>query len=80
MTEDIKNKVDVGFTSHSLKDQDIRLESLKLAYKAVIQMKVFDDTRWFRLTAEEQQAALDELFELSDMNYDYIVGNDTTKE
>jgi len=74
--EEIKKKIDVGFKSKERKNMpcpSLRLECLKLACDIATKVGTFDQYIWAKKSIEDQLETYEQMFELADMNYGFVM-------
>jgi hypothetical protein len=74
--EEIIKRIDVGFKSKDLENIPcpfLRLECLKLAFDVAHKTETFDPRKWANKSLEEQLEAYDQICELAEMNYKFLV-------
>lgn len=87
MSDEIKAKVDVGFVRPQpsaeiigqavvRQSKEMRLEALKLAYEVAFRQDIFSRRDWDGKSFEEQVEAYKQVFELADINYQFIVSGE----
>ncbi len=74
--EEIMKKLDVGFHSKEGVKAScpyMRLECLRIAFDVAHKAETFDSSKWPNKSLEAQLEAFDQVYELAEMNYKFVV-------